>query len=115
EMMNVVDHTNNTDIPTEGKVVEDRWDEGKYIATDSPITINDAHKGHVFMFAHTDYVKRTVDQLSTQFLITSMITVVLTIITIFILSRLITEPLINMKQATEQLSEGKHEVKLHTQ
>src|SRR5690625_5584361 len=86
-MMDVVDHTNDDEIPTEGKIVEDRWNEGKYIATDSPITINGAHKGHVFMFANTNYVKRTVDQLSNQFMLASLITIALTIITTFILSR----------------------------
>src|SRR5699024_12234500 len=59
--------------------------------------------------------KRTVDQLSNQFLITSIITVLLTIITIFILSRFIAHPLIKMKEATEQLSKGKHNVELHTE
>ncbi|HLR42484.1 MAG TPA: HAMP domain-containing sensor histidine kinase [Pseudogracilibacillus sp.] len=114
EMMDVVDHTNDDEIPTEGKIVEDRWNEGKYIATDSPITINGAHKGHVFMFANTNYVKRTVDQLSNQFMLASLITIALTIITIFILSRFIAQPLIKMKEATEQLSKGKHSVELHT-
>src|SRR5699024_9956509 len=104
EMMDVVDHANDGGIPTKCKVVEDRWSEGKYIATDSPLTINGEHKGHVFMFANTSYVKRTVDQLSNQFLITSIITVLLTIITIFILSRFIAHPLIKMKEADRQLS-----------
>src|SRR5690625_2471254 len=114
EMMDVVDHTNNDEIPTKGKIVEDRWNEGKYIATDSPITINGEHKGHVFMFANTNYVKRTVDQLSNQFMLASLITIALTIITIFILSRFVAQPLIKMKEATEQLSKGKHNVELHT-
>lgn len=114
EMMDVVDHTNNDEIPTKGKIVEDRWNEGKYIATDSPITINGEHKGHVFMFANTNYVKRTVDQLSNQFMLASLIAIALTIITIFILSRFIAQPLIKMKEATEQLSKGKHNVELHT-
>src|SRR5699024_3536536 len=114
EMMDVVDHTNDDEIPTEGKIVEDRWNEGKYIATDSPITINGAHKGHVFMFANTNYVKRTVDQLSNQFMLASLITIALTIITIFILSRFIAQPLIKMKEATGQLSKGKDSFELHT-
>src|SRR5690625_5787425 len=75
-MMDVVNHINNDEIPTEGKIVDDQWNEGKYIATDSPITINGEHKGHVFMFAKTSYVIRAVDQLSNQFLIASLITVV---------------------------------------
>lgn len=115
EMMDVVDHTNDDDIPTEGEIVEDRWKEGKYIATDSPITIDGQHKGHVFMFANTNYVKKTVDQLSRQFMLASLITIALTIITIFILSRFIAQPLIKMKEATEQLSKGKHNVALHTE
>ncbi|MBO1002925.1 ATP-binding protein [Pseudogracilibacillus auburnensis] len=115
DMMNVVEHTNNDEIPTEGKIVEDRWNEGKYIATDSPITINGEHKGHVFMFANTNYVKRTVDQLGNQFMLASLITIALTIVTIFILSRFIAHPLIKMKEATEQLSKGKHNVELHTE
>ncbi|CEI82995.1 two-component sensor histidine kinase [Oceanobacillus oncorhynchi subsp. incaldanensis] len=114
EMINVVEHTNDEEIPTEGKIVEDRWSEGNYIVTDSPITISGEHKGHVFMFADTSYVKRTVDQLSNQFLIISFITVLLTIMTIFILSRFITQPLIKMKEETEQLSKGRHNIALHT-
>jgi len=45
----------------------------------------------------------------------SIITVVLSIMTIFILSKFITSPLIKMKIATEQLSEGNHDVQLHTE
>ena len=115
DMMDVVNHANNDEIPTEGKIVDDQWNEGKYIATDSPITINGEHKGHVFMFAKTSYVIRTVDQLSNQFLIASLVTGVLTIVTIFILSRFIAHPLIKMKEATEQLSKGNHNVELHTE
>lgn len=74
EMMDVVDHQNDDEIPTEGKVVDSRWKEGEYIATDSPITINNAHKGHVFMFVHTNYVKRIVGQFSSQFILTGIIT-----------------------------------------
>jgi len=114
QMMEIVDHTNDDSVPTQGTIIEDRWNEEKYIATDSPITINGEHKGHVFMFAPSSFVKKTVDQLSQQFLIMIVVTVILTILTIFILSRLITEPLIKMKLATEQLSLGKHDVKLHT-
>ncbi|MEI3605552.1 ATP-binding protein [Pseudogracilibacillus sp. SE30717A] len=115
DMMDVVKYVNNDEIPTEGKIVDDQWNEGKYIATDSPITINGEHKGHVFMFAKTSYVIKTVDKLSNQFLIASLVTVVLTIVTIFILSRFIAHPLIKMKEATEQLSKGKHNVELHTE
>src|SRR5690625_4946422 len=47
-------------------------------------------------------------------MLASLITIALTIITIFILSRFIAQPLIKMKEATEQSSKGKHNVELHT-
>ena len=92
EMKEIISDTNEKQIPKEGKVLDDEWSNGEFVATVSPITMNDKHEGDVFMFANTDYVKKTVDQLSKQFLITGIITVILTIITIFILSRLIAQP-----------------------
>lgn len=115
EMKEVIEHTDYNDMPTEGKVVENRWNEKKYIVADSPITINGEHQGHVFMFAPTNNVKKIVDHLSDQFLVIGMITILLTIITIFILSRFITLPLIKIKEATEQLSKGKNKVELNTE
>ncbi|GAA0413230.1 HAMP domain-containing sensor histidine kinase [Virgibacillus salarius] len=115
EMTEVIERTNYDSIPSEGVVIEDRWKDRQFIATDSPITINKEHRGHVFMFAHTNQVKRVLDHLSNQFLFIGIITVVLTIITIFILSRFITLPLMKIKRATEQLSEGNHFIGLHTE
>src|SRR5699024_10347755 len=111
----VIDHTDYKDIPSVGKVVEHRWTEKQYIAVDSPITIDEEHQGHVFMFANTNIVKNMVNHLSDQFVIVGQITILLTIFTIFILSRFITLPLMKMKEATEQLSKGKNKVELHTE
>ena len=115
EMLEVIRHTNYEEIPSVGKVVEQRWAERQYIAVDSPITIDEEHRGHVFMFANTDIVKNMVNHLSDQFLLIGQITILLTIFTIFILSRFITLPLMKMKEATEQLSKGKNKVELHTE
>jgi len=114
EMLTVIQHTDTNQIPIEGKVIEERWMERKYIATDSPITIKGEHEGHVFMFAKTENIKRIVDHLSDQFIISGLVTILLTIVTIFILSRLITKPIIEITKATEQLSKGKHKVELQT-
>lgn len=113
EMREVLEHTDFDEIPQGGKVVEERWDKKEFIATDSPITIEGEHRGHVFMFAETNHIKQMVSHLRNQFLIVGLIAVGLTVITIFLLSRLITLPLIRMKEATEQLSEGHHEVSLN--
>src|SRR5699024_22442 len=115
EMKDAIEHTDYNDMPTEGEIVENRWNKKKYIVADSPITINGEHQGHVFMFAPTNNVKKIVDHLSDQFLVIGMITILLTIITIFILSRFITLPVIKIKEATEQLSKGKNKVELNTE
>src|SRR5699024_1181614 len=112
EMIDVISHTEYSHIPSAGQVMEERWNEKDYIATDSLITIDNVHQGHVFMFADTNIIKRIVDYLSDQFIVIGLVTVLLTIITVFILSRLITRPLVKMKIATEQLIKGKHDVDL---
>ncbi|MGI2326679.1 sensor histidine kinase [Planococcus sp. YIM B11945] len=113
EMEEVLIHTDFETVLTDGKVVEEKWNEKKYIATDSPITINGEHQGHVFMFAETNNIKKMVDHLRNQFLAVGLIAIFLTIATILVLSRLITLPLIRMKEATEQLSKGNNQVKLN--
>lgn len=112
EMKHVIAYTNKVDVSANGEIVEERWKREKYIATDSPIIINGAHKGHVYMFADTAYVEKIVSHLSDQFIMSGLIIIMLTITTIFILSRFVTKPLIKMKEATEQLIQGKTTVML---
>lgn len=113
EMTEVLNHTDFDKTSVEGRVVEEQWEKKKYIATDSPITINGEHRGHVFMFTETSYIKRIVNHLTNQLLVIGLVAVCLTIITIVVLSRLITLPLIRMKEATEHLSRGDNQVKLN--
>ncbi|MET3505787.1 sensor histidine kinase [Halalkalibacter oceani] len=113
EIDEILRHTDLTNIPIEGKVLEERWNEKDYIATDSPITINGEHSGHVFMFADTNQIKKIVDHLRRQFIVVGLIVIATTILTIFVLSKLITLPLIRMKEATEQLSQGHNKVLLN--
>lgn len=114
EMTTVIEHTDHDGIPDEGIILQSDWPDEKYVSTDSPITINETHRGHVFMFAESGNIKRIIDQLSQQFLFVGLLTIFLTIITVLILSRVITQPLLRMKKATEQLSRGNHEVELYT-
>lgn len=113
EMNEILMHTDFKTAKSEGKVVEKRWNEKKFIATDSPITIGTEHRGHVFMFAETSHIKQMINHLTNQFLGVGLIAVLLTVATILILSRFITLPLIRMKEATEELSKGNNKVKLN--
>lgn len=113
EMSEVLNHTDFDELTTKGRVLDDQWEKVKYIATDSPITINGEHRGHVFMFANTSHIKQIVNHLTDQFLVVGLVAIFLTVITILVLSRLITLPLIQMKEATEQLSKGNNHVRLN--
>jgi len=115
EMASVIKHTDYGEIPQSGAILESNWSEEKYVSTDSPITSNDTHSGHVFMFAESDSIERIIDHLSRQFLFVGLLTLLLTVITVFILSRVITRPILKMKKVAEQLSKGNHNVQLYTQ
>src|SRR5690606_12560594 len=112
EMVEVLEHTDFEEVPVDGAIIEEDWQDKRYIATDSPITIDGRHEGHVVMFAPTTNIERIIGRLKNQLLWIGMITVVLTIVTILLLSRFITLPLIRMKEATEQLSQGNNRVDL---
>lgn len=114
EMKEVIQTVDYNNINAQGEVIEARWRERNYIASTSPIIINNELFGHVFMFVHTNQIKNTMSQLSQQFLFLGLITILLTIVTIFWLSKFISRPLIKMTKATEHLSEGTHVVKLNT-
>lgn len=113
EMLAVLGHADIEQVPEQGEILEDNWQDERFIATDSPITIGGEHRGHVFMFAETTPIQAMVDRMRNQFVLGGLIAALLTLITIFFLSRFITLPLIRMKEATEQLGKGRSGVALH--
>ncbi|WP_037986024.1 sensor histidine kinase [Thalassobacillus devorans] len=110
EIIQLIEHENT--ISHDGKVIEDRWRTAPYIATVSPIVIEGELVGHVYMFSPSDAVQSVVNELTRQFVIIGLLTVLLTIITIFILTRFLTLPLIHMKQVTERMSTGETDISL---
>ncbi|MUK89215.1 HAMP domain-containing protein [Ornithinibacillus sp. L9] len=114
DMLDIIGKTSFNDLSMESKIIEDRWMDQKYIAANTPVIVDGVHKGHVFMFADTIHVAKIIDQLNAQFLVVSIATILLTIVTIFILSRYITLPLIRIKEATEQLGKGHNRIELYT-
>src|SRR5690606_3606581 len=93
-------------VPFEGMVVENRWETESYISTVSPIMIDNQLIGHVYMFKSTNSIQTMVYELKQHFMVVGSLTIVLTVITVFFLSKVITLPLIRMKKATERLSKG---------
>ncbi|MEH6889427.1 HAMP domain-containing sensor histidine kinase [Bacillus sp. JJ864] len=92
-----------TYIPRDGMITEDRWKESKYISTASPIVKHGVVIGYVHMFLETASIKAMIFRLTQQFVTVGALTVALTTILVFLFSRVITNPLIKMKQATEKM------------
>ncbi|MGE6598651.1 ATP-binding protein [Bacillus proteolyticus] len=96
----------------DGAIIENHWKTSNYICTVSPIVVAGKTEGYVYMFLGTESIEKMVNGLTKQFIIAGVITFLLTAITIFLLSRLLTKPLLHMKQATEKMSKGDLSVSL---
>lgn len=94
-----------------GKIVEDDWKNELYIATVTPFETG-IDTGYVYMFKDTSQVKELIQQLNKHFLIAGIATAIVTAIIILILSRIIAQPLIKMKEATKKLSKGNFTIQL---
>jgi two-component system, OmpR family, sensor histidine kinase BaeS len=124
DQSNILDHSNaitpairNTiqsadTTRNDGGIVEGDWAKAPFVSTVSPVMVNGAPIGYVYMFLDTEGIRDVRDKLTYQFLIVIALALFLTVIMILYLSRLITRPLIHMKEATQKMSNGEHEVYL---
>lgn len=99
-------------IPNEGLILEPDWKKEKYISTVSAFKDGNGNSGYVYMFKSTDQVKTFISQLNKHFLLASLLILFFMIVTIFFLSKALTKPLITMKEATKNLSNGDFSVSL---
>lgn len=106
--------TQTKEIPKQGKIIEENWQNKPFIATISPIKKDEQIVGYVYMFQDTASVQSLITNLNKHFLLAGVISVCLTIIIIIILSKALTKPLIEMKEATSRLSNGDYSVSLPT-
>jgi signal transduction histidine kinase len=90
-------------IPKSGLIVEKNWKKSKFISTVSPLEINE-FQGNLHLLLKTSFLENMLLKLMNQFIIISILTIILTTISVFVFSRVITEPLIKMKRATEKMS-----------
>jgi signal transduction histidine kinase len=102
----------NKNIPYDGVIVQKNWQKESHISTVSPIRMDGKIIGYVYMFKNTDSIQNMIYKLKHHFIMVGILSICLTIITIALLSRFITIPLIRMKMATEKLSKGDFSVRL---
>ncbi|PLR84931.1 two-component sensor histidine kinase [Bacillus canaveralius] len=101
-----------SNISRKGRIVEDNWQDEPFIATISPVEVDGQIVGNVFMFQNTESVHSLIERLNEHFLLAGLIAVSLTFIIIVFLSKALTKPLIKMKEATSQISQGDFSVTL---
>ncbi|MDR4170742.1 sensor histidine kinase [Bacillus cereus] len=95
-------HCSTQPVERDGLIVEKNWKKSKFISTVSPIKTEDFN-GNLHMFLKTSFLEKMLLKLMDQFIIVSILTLILTTISVFVFSRVITDPLIKMKKATEKM------------
>jgi signal transduction histidine kinase len=100
------------EIPQEGVIIENDWETEPFISTVSSLENEGEIIGYVFMFQDTETVHSLIKRLNQHFLLAGFLTVGLTLFIIALLSKAITKPLINMKDATFQISQGNYSISL---
>ncbi|WP_043931474.1 sensor histidine kinase [Bacillus sp. EB01] len=100
------------DIPEPGMILEDDWKDKPFIASASPVDLQDGTNGTVFMFQGTEKIKELISGMNQHFLIAGLLSLLFMIGVIFFLSRFLTEPLVQMNEATKKIRKGDFSVTL---
>lgn len=113
DIKNILDiPISNSKLPRNGKIIQEDWENEKYIATVTAFKKEGKNFGYVYMFKNTFDVQKLISQLNKHILIASILILVTILIFIFFLSKALTKPLITMKEATKKLSKGDFSVTL---
>ncbi|QIZ10504.1 HAMP domain-containing histidine kinase [Priestia megaterium] len=99
-------------VPHEGLILEDDWKNEAYIASISPVIVDNKINGYVYMFQNTKKIKDLISGLNQHFLIAGLLSLLIMIIIIIFLTRFVTHPLIQMSEATKRISKGDFSVSL---
>jgi two-component system, OmpR family, sensor histidine kinase ArlS len=99
-------------VPHEGLILEDDWKNAAYIASISPVNVDNHNSGYVYMFQNTQKIKDLISGLNKHFLLAGLLSLLFMIIIIIFLTRYVTHPLIQMSEATKRISKGDFSVSL---
>ncbi|WP_129691032.1 sensor histidine kinase [Gottfriedia acidiceleris] len=106
-------NVNKSHINKNGTIIHSDWRHENYISTISPITVNQSIKSYVYMFQKTESIQHLILRLKIIFIITMMVTFIITLSTILYLSGRLTRPLIKMIEETDKMAKGDLSVSLN--
>lgn len=101
----------NQNIKSDQIIVSD-WRDSPFIVSAHPYKVNENQNGYVVMFQSTSAINEMVNNLNMHFIISGITSIVVLLALYALLSRVLTRPLIRMKEATEKLSKGDFKVSL---
>jgi two-component system, OmpR family, sensor histidine kinase ArlS len=99
-------------VPHNGLILEGDWQNEPYIASVSPVRIKGKVNGYVYMFQKTQKIKELISGLNHHFLLAGALSLIFMFIIIIFLTRFVTQPLIQMSEATKRMSKGDFSVSL---
>ncbi|WP_338020584.1 HAMP domain-containing sensor histidine kinase [Alkalihalobacterium alkalinitrilicum] len=89
-----------------GHILQSDWKKEKYIATVSPFNDGKGNQGYVYMLKSTDHIQAFITHLNRHFLLAIVLILLFLFITIIFLLKVLTKPLVSMKEATKKISNG---------
>lgn len=101
----------NLDYREDSIVISD-WKKSSYIVSAHPFQADGDKSGYVVMFQSTGPIKEMIHKLNMHFAASGVISIIILFVVYAILSKLLTRPLIKMKEATEKISMGDFNVSL---
>jgi len=102
-----------SDIDNEkDKILVSDWRNSPFIVSAHPYKVNDKQSGYVLMFQSTNSINQMVKDMNMHFAISGMTSLIVLFLIYALLSKVLTRPLIRMKEATEKLSKGDFKVNL---
>lgn len=96
----------------EDRIIAEDWKDSPYIISAHPYSAGEEQQGAVVMFQSTDPIEQLVHKLNVYFVLAGVISGIALLIIYAALSKILTSPLIRMKNATEKLSGGNFDVSL---
>jgi signal transduction histidine kinase len=122
---NLIINTENNDTPinsllsglsgqtfNKDQILQSNWEDEDFISSIHPFEVNGVLAGYLIMFQSTETVQLLISNLDFHFILAGLSSLISVSVVYFILSKLLTRPLIRMKEATEKLSNGEYNVKL---
>ncbi len=93
-------------------VLETNWEEKSFLVTRSPIITEGEYRGAVYMYTPTKPIRDAISVQTKALIGIWVVGLFLGMCFIYIISRLVTKPVLAMKHATERISKGDYDVEI---